>query len=474
MKLQQVEFRPYIHYGIDLEKDVIGICLIEKSAFSRTYGMIDAECFYSEDHQKIFGVIAEMYEQKLPIDLRTVTHHVIEAHNEQLLGGNVHYVLAACMTSVVSSAHLEYHCHLIREMWKRREVLKLKGSLPEEGWYDPKQNIEDINDTINKITGGKEIDDWRDMSEIVYDLFIHQHEMASGKKTFVTTGFRKIDERNGGFGNGQMIVIGARPSVGKSALMGKMAISMAKQGKKVGIISLEMNNTEIAARLSSLDTGIEFWKIYRTIASDEQLHRRFYDKISRSLVQLPIYVSDSTKVNMTDIRAKAMKLKKSRGCDVLMLDYLQLVDTESGKQYNREQQVSQMSRGIKLLAMEMDIPVIALCQLNRQSTSRTYEHRFPKLSDLRESGSIEQDADVVLFLHRDFMMGHTQDEHGNSTERKADLIGAKWRNGATFQLPIGFDPEKMNFFEDAGIPAGFVPVNYSEPKTKEDGEDLPF
>lgn len=456
------KFKQHVHYGIDLERVVIGTCLLEKTGFSRCYGLIDSDCFYNDDNRLIFSVLAEMYGQGIPIDFYTVMHRIVEQHGETLVFGNVGYVLSVCTNHVVSSAHLEYHCYLIREMWKRREIVKLRTTFPEDDGFNPQENIDDINKQISRIVGGKIKSDWKDMSELVFDLFIHQHEMATGKKSFVTTGFKKIDEKNGGFSNGQMIVIGARPSVGKSALMGKIAIAQATQGKRVGIISLEMNNNEIAARLSSLDSDIEFWKIYRNIAMDEALHKRFYDRVSTSLIHLPIKVSDTTKVNMTDVRAKAMKLKAKSGCDVLMIDYLQLLDSEAGRQYNREQQVSQMSRGIKLLALEMDIPVIVLCQLNRQATARAYEQRFPKLSDLRESGAIEQDADVVLFIHRDYMSGYEQDEQGISTERKADLIAAKWRNGAIFNLPIGFDPEKMKFYEEMTLP-GFVPVNYSEP-----------
>jgi replicative DNA helicase len=473
MKSEDQQFKPFIHYGIDLEKAVIGICLLEKTALSRCYGLIEADCFYHSDHQLIFKTMAEMYGQSIPVDLLTVTHRIVENHGDQLLGGNAAYVLTACTNHVVSGAHMEYHCHLIREMWRRREVVKLQTSFPQDGGFDLTGNIRSINEQLHRIAGGKIKSEWQDMSELVYNLMIHQSEMAEGKKTFTTTGFKKIDEKNGGFYAGQMIVIGARPAVGKSALMGKMAISMAKQGRKVGIISLEMINNEIAARLCSLDTNIEFWKIYRTIAKDAELHKQFYDKVSRSLVQLPIYVSDKTRVNITDIKAKAMKLKASRGCDVIMVDYLQLIDSEQGnRQYNREQEVSKMSRGLKLLAMEMEIPVIVLCQLNRAITNRAYKDRFPKQSDLRESGAIEQDADVLMFIHRDYMSGYEVDEQGNSTEFNADLIAPKWRNGAPCHLPLGFDPEKMNFYERTGAPTGFIPINYSEPISKD--EEDPF
>lgn len=451
-------YKPYIHHGIDLERAVIGICLLEKTAFGRTRGLLDAECFYLEDHQRIYRAMDEMFSSSTPIDLLTVRYHVGE------LNAGEHY-LVRCTNDVVSSAHVEYHCHLIREMWKRREIIKIKSS-PED--TDTSNQIRAINDQISKITSGTYKSDWQDMSELMFDLMKHQSEMASGNKSFITTGFKQLDKKNGGFYNGQLIVIGARPSVGKSALMGKMAIEIAKKGLKVGIISLEMSNTEIAARLSSLETDIEFWKVFRTIASDENLHKRFYDKVSRELIHLPIFLSDKTKVNAVDIKAKAMKLKASRGCDCLMVDYLQLVDSEGNKNYNREQEVAKISRSMKLLAQELEIPVIILCQLNRNVTGRSYKDRFPKLSDLRESGAIEQDADVVMFIHRDYMSGFEVDESGNSTELNADLIVPKWRNGAPCHLELGFSPEKMNFFEKEEL-TQWKPVRDFTEK-----DDMPF
>lgn len=313
---------------------------------------------------------------------------------------------------------------------------------------DPRKNIEDINDQIRKLLGTDFKRDWFDMTDLMFKLMTHQSEMVSGNKQFITTGFKKADRLNGGFFGGHMIVVGARPSVGKSALMGQMALSIAHSGKTVGIISLEMNNIEIAARLSSIETGIDFSRIYRDIANDEALHRSFYDKISKQTINLPLYVSDKTEVNINEIKDKAIKLKATKGLDCLMIDYLQLVDSSTGnRNYNREQEVAKMSRGIKLMAMELNIPVIVLCQLNRQSTNRSGKDRYPRLSDLRESGAIEQDADIVMFIHRDYMIGMETDETGSSTLGQADLIVPKWRNGATFHLPLDFEPTKMRFSE---------------------------
>lgn len=464
-----IELKPYIHHGKELEEAVIGICMLEKLAFGRIYGTLKPEMFYVTGHQVVFKALTEMYEASAPIDLLTVQEWLVNRSGvENINGDEIGYYLTKLTHTVVSSAHLEYHSHLIRQMWERREVLRIKYSdIGDE--RDPHRMMDQMNEQIRNLLSGEVKRDWYRMDEIMYDLMIHQSEMHKGNKSFITTGFSPVDRMNGGYAGGQMIVIGARPSVGKSAFMGQMALQMARAGKKVGVISLEMNNVEIAARLAAIETQIDFSTIYRDIMKDEALHKRFYDQISKSTIHLPIYLSDKTKVNVNEIRAKAAKLKASIGCDIIMVDYLQLIDTAvENRNYNREQEVARMSRGLKLMAMEIDIPVIVLAQLNRQSTSRTGDKRYPQLSDLRESGAIEQDADVVMFVHRDWMAGYTQDEQGNSTENNADLICQKWRNGRTFHLELGFDGAKMRFYDKETGPGNWKPVSNFYEKEKDD------
>lgn len=445
-----MEFKKTIHYSQEIEEAVLGACILEGMALGRTYGLIDEDSFYFDSHKEIYSTLKEMYDNSVPVDALTVADYLINKRGRDVFHGfDTGYFVLKLTNSVVSSAHLEYHCHVIKEMWRKREVIKLRFKNVDG---ESREMISTLDAELKKILGNDLKRDWYDMEEVMYGLMCHQADVVSGKKQFVTTGFKQIDRLNGGFYNGQMIVVGARPSVGKSALMGQMALTIAKTGKKVGIISLEMNNNEIAARLSSIETEIDFQKIYRDIANDEQLHRRFYDKVSKDMVGLPIFLSDKTGVNVNEIKAKATKLKASKGCDCLMIDYLQLVEGgTSNKQYNREQEVAKMSRGIKLMAQELDIPIIVLCQLNRGVTSRGANDRYPRLSDLRESGAIEQDADVVMMLHRDYMSGILTDENQNSTEFTADLLGQKWRNGATFHLSLDFDPPKMKFSEQKGF-----------------------
>jgi replicative DNA helicase len=326
-----------------------------------------------------------------------------------------------------------------------REILSLTTSgLKMEG--DTKNKIQDIQNKLHDLNQKTTSHDWADMTELMVTLYQHQEEMKLTGGIGLATGISDIDKSNGGFHPGQMIVIGARPSVGKSAFAGSIALNVARNNKSVGIVSLEMSNTEIAARLAALDTNTDFNVLYRGLYRDEYQSQELYKRIGDHTSKLPIYVTDKTNVNVIDIRSKADKLKSLHNLDLLIIDYLQLIDVPDMANRNRENEIARISRYCKIMAKEMNIPVVLLCQLNRESTRRHGDDRYPKLSDLRESGSIEQDADAVIFLHRDWMIGQSANENGSSTEFEADLIIRKWRNGkSNFTIPLEFDPPKMKF-----------------------------
>ena len=223
---------------------------------------------------------------------------------------------------------------------------------------------------------------------------------------------------------------------------------MAHKGTRVGIVSLEMNNNEIAARIGSLDSNINFAAIFRGLYADENDRNKFLNTVNNSTSNLPIYVTDNTDVNVTEIKAKAYKLKQKHGLDCLIVDYLQLVGSDNNQNRNRENEVAKISRGFKIIAKELNVPLLVLAQLNREVDKRKGDDRFPQLSDLRESGAIEQDADAVMFLHSDFKSGKLQDADGRTTEGQAHLIIRKWRNGdANIIVDLDFDGPKMKFTE---------------------------
>lgn len=451
-----MKFERYKHYDPDLENAVIGVILMEKSAIAKTIGIIKPEYFYTPTGMILYGAMEEMFNGNIPIDLLTVTDYLVNEKKTPTVpnGDHVSYALSKSMNMVVSGAHLEWHCFILKQQWQRREILRLKFQPLVEDGVNPLADAETLKNQLYSLLGGTVQKEWTPIDEAVFDLIKHQNDMLNGGAKVVTTGLQTLDFKNRGFSAGDFVVIGARPGVGKSALMGRMALQIAHSGKSVGIISLEMSNVQIMARMAAIETNIPFEKVYYDLMKDESEHRRFYDIVSRSTVNLPIYFSDKTNVNITDIKAKAMKLKSSIGCDVLFVDYLQLIESKTNnRNYNREQEVSQMSRGLKLLAKDLEIPVIALAQLNREVTNRPRDKRYPVLKDLRESGSIEQDADVVMFLHRDYNEGWLTDENGNSTEFEADLIVRKWRNGGHPHIKLDFHPEQMKFSERKGSDA---------------------
>lgn len=467
-----MEFIKDIHYSHELEAAVLGVTMLESTAFGRTHGIVRQDTFYSDAGKVVYGALHDLYAAGLPVDLLTATDRILNVCKVNTLAGTtVPYYLVGLTRDVVSSAHLEYHCLILKRMWMEREVIRLtNGSVTLEG--DIAQQLIQLQTAIRDINAGDYSQEWYDMSELMFDLIKHQENIKANPDMVVKTGIRDLDEKNGGFMPGNVVVIGARPGVGKSAFMGQLAMSMARNKKKVGIISLEMSNNEIAGRLASLDSGVDFQKIYRNLFEDERQQQRFFEKISSDTINLPIYVSDSTMVNTIDIRAKADKLKAKHGLDILFIDYLQLISADQPKNKTRENIISEISRSTKIMAKEMGIPIVILCQLNRESTKRTGDSRYPVLSDLRESGAIEQDADIVMFLHRDWISGMTSDESNQSTENTADLVVRKWRNAEpNLHVRLGFDGPRMAFIFNQRN--GYKPISSIRPEVDYIG-DNPF
>lgn len=461
------------HYSQGMETAIIGQCLFEKEAFSRTYGIITEDHFYFDANKDVYNAMRWMYDNNAPIDALTVCDHLVRKRGfDNFYGYSVGTFILTSINHVTSSTHLEYYCHCIYEMWIEREIIRLTFSGPGEG--NSRQKIIELQNKLTMLSAGTTDKDWYDMTDLMLELFKHQDKMRT-QGPGILTGLKRLDQTNGGFMPGDMIVIGARPSVGKSALLGLLAMNMAKNGKRVGIVSLEMSNAKIAGRLAALDTEVDFATLYRGLAIDESHQQRLYNQLANQTAQLPIYVSDKTEVSIPEIKAKAQKLKHKHGCDILFIDYLQLVDSTGGnKNSNRENEVRQMSRGCKLMAKDLDIPVVVLAQLNREVTSRQGVDRYPKLSDLRESGAIEQDADVVAFIHRDWMSGLQTKEDGSSTEREADLVIRKWRDGEpNLMIPLEFDGAKMKFSERSMF-SGFTPLSNPPKNYYEKDDDQPF
>lgn len=477
-----VELDDYVRqrklYDIDIEKIILGLCLMEKEALQRTYKLIEPNDFYYEAHGEIYNCLLEMFEKGLPIDIATTFDYISRIkginHLKNRPNENIPYFLTTITNSVYSSAHLEYYCTILKALYIERELLKITTSgftvLPEGG--EDFDVIKKINLLEEKLSNLKQInlaDDITDMTTLMFNLYKHQDKMAISNGIGLETGIYGLDKQNGGFHGGELIVLGARPSIGKSAFVGKLAINIAQKGVPVGIISLEMNNNEIAGRLASIDADIDFKSTYRGLFKDEQDRQKMYEIINNRTANYPIYITDKSNVDINDIRVKTERMKRKYGVKCLIIDYLQLIETPYIYNRNRENAISELSRKCKIMAKEMDMPVIILCQLNREVTKRKGKERYPQLSDLRESGSIEQDADIVMFLHRDFMIGIETNENGETTEFEADLVIRKWRNGnSNFIIKLDFDPQKMKFTERKGeifTITSYIPNNNIDEKT---------
>lgn len=437
-----IDYKENIHYCYPLEKQILGAIILEKNAYGRCFKILGPSAFRNSDHAKIYFVISEMWHENIPIDHITVWLRLCKMGMGDI-ETNTAYYLTTLTQSVTSTASLEYQSLLLRQMYVEREIMRIttSGTNGEDGY----ESVKNVERELAKLRERIVIDDFKGIDEVLIQLYKHMETVKDKELTGISTGFKELDQMTGGLQPGGMYIIGARPSVGKSAFMGKMVLAAAKSGSHVGVISLEMTDNQITARLSSLCSEIDYWRIYRNRMGDEQQAEHFYNK-ALELSQLPIKISDATGVNISDIKAKIARLRARGKMDIIFIDYLQLLDTDDlNRNKNREQEVSAISRGLKLLAKEYDIPVVVLAQLNRASEQAG--EKKPKLHNLRESGSLEQDADGVLFIHRDWMSGIKVDENNNSTENQADIIIGKWRDGEVGEIKIGFDGPKMKFYE---------------------------
>lgn len=461
------DFQEGYHYDRLIEQRVLGQLLIERDAFSRIYGRLKPEWFYDDGHQIVFRCMLEMHDAGKPIESPSVRSELIGKKITTINNINVGAYLIGLENNVVNTVYLEYYCHVLREVYRRRKIIEIQNTKrdlynPTEAQVVIQAEYAELNSSIGFDEDG---DGWMDMTLSLVETWRRRIDLMAGKIPTITTGIKQLDYANSGFLPGQMIVIGSRPSVGKSALMAKMALDIAKTGKKVGIVSLEMSTIEITGRMIAIETNRTFDSIFNH--ADEQQDRVLFKEMA-AIEKLPIWFSDKSRATVGHIREKTLLMKRKHGCDIIFIDYLQLLESVStNKNYNREQEVARMSRAIKMLAVDLEIPVVVLCQLNRESVNRAHESRRPRLSDLRESGAIEQDADIVLFLHRDWAAGIREDEDGNTTEFFADLICAKWRNGKTGLYPLMFDPPKMRFYETENPPQ-------FRPPTESNQDDNPF
>lgn len=428
----------------DLESVILGACLTETTAMVLVGDKLSPEMFYETKFGEIYSALLSMYHSGKAIDLVTVRAELASRGKLEAVGGA--YELVRLAGRVASSAHLEYHVLILRQMYIRREMIAglhtLLASAADES-VDLSDALADLHRLAGHLESGAVSNNClRDMERLMQDTLEQMDKRVENNRNGITgipTGLRELDRLTAGWQQGDLNIIAARPSVGKTAFALHLALAAGRAGKHVLVNSLEMQGERLGDRwLCAQAANVDAGHLKTGLLDAGERQQAL--EAARLLSALPVYVDDNPKMSMDHIRSSAL-LQKSKGrCDLLIIDYLQLCEMKSGqKNRNREQEVAEASRKAKLIAKELDIPVILLCQLNRECEMRA--DKRPALSDLRESGAIEQDADVVMLLYRPALYGLTSERRSKfPSEGLGMVLLAKHRNGETGDVYFGHNP----------------------------------
>ena len=485
--------------ALDLEQVVLGAMMIDKKGVDEVIDILSPEAFYKESHRYIFEAVFKLFENSEPIDLLTVSSQLRKDGKLDMVGGD--FYLISLTQKVSSSAHIEFHARIILQKFIQRSLIKISNEIIEEA-YDETKDVFDLLDNaeakLYEVTQGNV----KKSTETAQSLVIQAKkkiEEISNKEGLsgIPTGFTKLDRLTSGWQPSDLIIVAARPGMGKTALTLTMARNIAvDQNIPVAFFSLEMSSVQLITRLISSETGLSSEKL-RTGKLEKHEWEQLNVKV-KSLEKAPLFIDDTPSLSIFDLRAKARRLASQYGIKMIMIDYLQLM-TAGGSQKggNREQEISMISRNLKALAKELNVPVIALSQLSRAVETRGGSKR-PLLSDLRESGAIEQDADIVAFIYRPeyYKIEEWDDEDRSPTEGQGEFIVAKHRNGGLdnirlkfighlgkfdnledFDTPFGEFHSKMNSTEDEAFKSDHFPSAsdaFGPPDFPNDPDDVPF
>lgn len=462
--------------AMDVEQSVLGAMLIEREAIPQAIEILPSDSFYDGRHAKIYAGIQSLFERGNPVDLVTLTEELKRRDDYEQVGG---YYLSELTTRVASAANVEYHARIIAEKSLLRKLITTMTTVVGQA-YDPTTDAFDLLDNaereIFQISESQLRRGAIPMSDVVKATFQKLHDLhdLEGGITGVPSGFPQLDNLTGGWQNSDLIVIAARPSMGKTAMSLAMMRNAAMHHENpvpVAIFSLEMSAGQLAQRLLTSEARID-----AQAARTGRLSESDWPKLARAagrLAEAPIFIDDTPGLGILELRAKCRRLKAEHKIGLIVVDYLQLMHgTSQSKNGNREQEIAQISRSLKGLAKELDVPVIALSQLSRAVETRGGDKR-PQLSDLRESGSIEQDADVVGFIYRAERYGITVDENGNSTEGMADIIIGKQRNGPIGNVRLAFVNQYARFENLTTYLAGDTEGGWGPGGGIGDGADTP-
>ena len=428
--------------NLEAEQSVLGALMLDKDAVINVTDILKSDDFYKPAHAKIYETILKLYDRRNPIDILSVTE---ELKNENILkevGGSSY--LSQLIESVPTAAHVDHYARIIKDKKVLRDLIKMSAETTEDA-VNSSQDVESILDfvqqkifAISQHTFIRKFITLKDELKGAYERIEKLHD-GGGRLRGVPTGFTEIDEKLSGFQKSDLIVLGARPSLGKTSLALDIARYAAMEANEpVGIFSLEMSREQIVDRLIAAEAQIPMWDLRTGRLKDAESFELIQHALDR-LSGAPIYIDDTPSPTILQMRSMARRLQAEHGLSLIVVDYLQLIQPRINSD-NLVQQVTEFSRGLKSMARELNVPVLAVSQLSREVDKR--EVKRPRLSDLRESGAIEQDADVVLFIYR-----KDRDKINPTVEEEntAEIIIAKHRNGPTGMVKLKFDAEKASF-----------------------------
>lgn len=423
------------------EKSVLGAILIDPSAINLVLEFLRPENFYLPEHQLIYSAMMALSEQQQPIDLVTIQNQLKKDGALKKVGGPTY--LSDLINTVPTSAYIEHYAHIVQDQYTKRRLIDLSSRMVEHAFDDKgdvKRLLDQAEGDIFSLAQEHHHQDFVELREVLAESFERLEELVKtgGHVRGLATGYKDLDNKLAGLQNSNLIVLAARPGIGKTTLALNMALSIAtKEKSPVGFFSLEMSKEELVDRLLVGQADIDAWRLKTGKLSDDD-YKRLTEAMGE-LSEAPIYIDDTPGISILEMRTKARRLKVEKNLKLLVVDYLQLAD--AGRRFDsRVQEVSFISQGLKNLARELKIPVIAISQLSRAVEQRG--SKKPQLADLRESGAIEQDADVVMFLY------HEDDSEDliDQSKRLIKLSIAKHRNGPTGEIDLMFRGDRVKFY----------------------------
>jgi len=429
-------------HNADAEKAVLGAVMLDNDALATVLDYLRADDFYRKAHQKIFETVLELDNNREPLDIITVTDKLKKEQVLEVCGGASY--ISELTSSVPSSANVQYYAEIVQSSSIKRKLIRAATAIIDQSYAegeDHKEVLAEAEKSIFDILEGNQyLSGYRTSDDVINETIniIESLYQAGGDYTGVPSGFPELDKMTSGFQSSDMVIIGARPSVGKTAFALSIVSHMAVRKKiPVGFFTLEMPGRVLMQRLISTESRVDLKKIRSGLLKSSDLHS--ITEAAARLYEAPLYIEDTPHIKLLDLRSQARRMKKNEQVQAIFIDYIGMIDPENKVNIPRHEQVAEISRSLKTLARELDIPIICLSQVGRQS-----EGKEPTLADLRDSGSIEQDADVVIFIHRD-RPSNDKSESQNQLILETDVTLAKQRNGPVGHFKLGFNSRYARF-----------------------------